>query len=93
MTKEDDMSPETDVTYRTVNLFSSDKHYIYFISDLPHLMKTARNCIYNSGIGRYTQDMWRNGMFILWNHVFDIFMKINNVLYIYCQNYQMNITS
>ena len=45
MTKEDDMSPETDVTYRTVNLFSSDKHYIYFISDLPHLMKTARNCI------------------------------------------------
>ena len=52
MTKEDDMNPDTDVTYRTVNLFSSNKRFIYFISDVPHLMKTARNCLYNSGKGR-----------------------------------------
>ena len=54
MTKEDDMNPDTDVIYRTVNLFSSDKRFIYFISDVPHLMKTARNCLYNSGNGRHT---------------------------------------
>ena len=54
MTKEDDMNPDTDVTYWTVNLFSSDKRFIYFISDVPHLTKTARNCLYDSGKGRYT---------------------------------------
>ena len=75
MTKEDDMNPDTDVTYRTVNLFSSDKRFIYFISDVPHLMKTARNCLYNSGNGRHTRYMWKNGMFILWNHISDIFCE------------------
>ena len=30
------MNPDTDVTYQTVNLFSSDKCFIYFISDVPH---------------------------------------------------------
>ena len=75
MTKEDDMNPDTDVTYRTANLFSSEKRFIYFISDVPHLMKTARNCFYNSGKGRYTRYMWKNGMFILWDHISDIFYK------------------
>ena len=27
------MNPDADVTYQTVNLFSSDKCFIYFISD------------------------------------------------------------
>ena len=75
MTKEDDMNSDTDVTYRTVNLFSSDNRFIYVISDVPHLMKTARNCLYNSGKGRYTRYMWKNGMFILWNHISDIFYE------------------
>ena len=30
------MNPDTDVTHQTVNLFSSDKCFIYFISDVPH---------------------------------------------------------
>ena len=30
------MNPEADGTYQTVNLFSSDKCFIYFISDVPH---------------------------------------------------------
>ena len=85
------MNPDTDVTYRTVNLFSSDKRFIYLISDVPHLMKTARNCLYNSGKNRYTRYMWKNGMFILWNYISDIFMKINSVVYTYSKNYQMNI--
>ena len=29
-------NPDTDVTYQTVNLFSSDKCFIYFIPDVPH---------------------------------------------------------
>ena len=30
------MNPDTDDTYHTVNLFSSGKYFIYFISDVPH---------------------------------------------------------
>ena len=75
MTKEDDRNPDTDVTYPTVNLFSSDKRFIYFISDVPRLMKTAQNCLYNSGEGRYIRYMWNNSMFILWNHISDIFYE------------------
>ena len=30
------MKSDTDVTYQTVNLFSSDKRVIYFIYDVPH---------------------------------------------------------
>ena len=59
MTKEDDMNPDTNVTYRTVSLFSSEKCFIYFISGVSHSMKTARNCLYNSFKGRYTRYMWK----------------------------------
>ena len=31
------------VTYKTVNIVASTRH-VYFVSDIPHLMKTVRNC-------------------------------------------------
>ena len=34
------MNPDADVTYQTVNLFSSDKCFIYFISDIPHYIRS-----------------------------------------------------
>ena len=73
MTRKDELNPDTDATYPTVNLFRSGKSFIHFNSDFPHLMKTARNCLYNSGKGRYTWSMQKNGAFILWNHISDIF--------------------
>ena len=33
------MNPDADVTYQTVNLFSSDKCFIFFISDCPHYIR------------------------------------------------------
>ena len=45
MTNEDDMSIDVHVTYKTINLFSNEKRFIYFILDVPHLIKTARNCL------------------------------------------------
>ena len=33
------MNPDANVTYQTVNLFSSDKCFIYFISDVPHYIR------------------------------------------------------
>ena len=57
------MNADTDATYQTVNLFSSDKCFIYFISDAPHTL--ARHCLYNSGKGKYTRYIWSNHVFIL----------------------------
>ena len=41
MTNEDDMNPDVDVIYKNINLFSKGKPFIYFISDMPHLIKSA----------------------------------------------------
>ena len=47
---------ETDICYRTQNLFAPSR-FIYFIADAPHLIKTAGNCLYHSGSGRCTRYM------------------------------------
>ena len=75
MTTEDEMNPDVDVTYRTVNLFSPEKRFIYSISDVPHLLKTVRNCLSNSGSGKFTRYMWNGGLFLLWNHISDLFYE------------------
>ena len=75
MTEKDNGNLDTGVTYQTVNLFSSDKRFIDFISDVSHLVKAARNCLYNSGKGRYTKYMCKNGMFQSMNHISDIFYE------------------
>ena len=65
-TQDDDINPKADVTYRTRNLFSGAKsRFPYFISDVPHLLKTARNCLLNSGSGQFTSYMWNGGIFLL----------------------------
>ena len=38
---------QDDPVYWTINRFSPDKRKIYFVSDVPHLLKTARNCFAN----------------------------------------------
>ena len=58
------------------NLFSgTENRFLYFISDVTHLLKTARNCLLNSGSGKFTRYMWNGGMFLLWNHIADIFYE------------------
>ena len=37
------MNPDADVTHQTVNLFSSDKCFIYFISDVPHYIRSNQH--------------------------------------------------
>ena len=75
MTRKDNGNLDTGVTYQTVNLFSSDKRFIDFISDVSHLVKAARNCLYNSVKERYTQYMCKNGVFQSINHISDIFYE------------------
>ena len=76
LTQNDDMNPETDVTCYTRNLFSgTENRFLYFISGVPHLLKTTRNCLSNSDSGKFTLYMWNGRMFLLWNHIADIFYR------------------
>ena len=61
------MNPDADVTYQTVNLFSSDKCFIYctlFLMSQIYSIKLAQHFLYNSGKGKYTRYIWSNDMFI-----------------------------
>jgi len=58
-----------EVVYRAKNIHTKDSRFIYFFCDVPHLIKTARNCLSNSGSGRATRFMWNNGLYILWSHI------------------------
>ena len=64
---------EEDVVYRAKNIHSKDHRFIYFFADVPHLIKTARNCLSNSGSGRATRYMWNSGFFLLWSHISQIY--------------------
>ena len=63
-----DSDPDIDVVYKTKNLYCTDRH-IFFIADQPHLLKTARNCLANSGSGLMSRYMWNNGFYLLWSHI------------------------
>ena len=84
------MNPDTDVTYQTLNLFSSDKCFIYFISfwcSTLHLMKSAQHCLYNSGIKVDILDTCGAMICSYFGTAFLLFfIKIENAVYTSCQN-------
>ena len=45
---EENLQDDITVTYKTTNIYSSDQRPLFFISDVPHLIKTVRNCWANS---------------------------------------------
>ena len=65
---------DKDVCYCTLNLFATHR-FIYFFSDAPHLVKTTRNCLLHSGSGTCTRYMWNDGLFILWQHITQVFYQ------------------
>ncbi|CAB4007562.1 Hypothetical predicted protein [Paramuricea clavata] len=62
------IEPDVEVVHYTPNLFAPSRN-IYFFSDAPHLLKTTRNCLFNSGSGKRTHSMWNNGKYLLWEHI------------------------
>jgi len=61
-----------DVVYKTKNLICPDR-FIYFIADQPHLLKTARNCLANSGSGSMSRYMRNDGYHLFWSHIAQMF--------------------
>ena len=60
------------VVYRA-KTFIRKKIDIYFFSDVPLLIKTARNCLFNSGSNRATRFMGNNGLSILWSNISQLY--------------------
>ena len=63
----DDLDAE--IVYRTKNIYTKEMRLIYFCADVPHLMRTVRNCLFPSGSERGTRYMWKNGFFLLGSHI------------------------
>ena len=63
---------ECDVVYKTPNIYAPSQ-FIFFFPDSPHLLKTARNCLYNSGSGSRSGMMWNQGHYLLFRHIADLF--------------------
>ncbi|CAC5418290.1 THAP9 [Mytilus coruscus] len=66
------------------NIFSPDQRYFYFVSDVPHLIKTTRNCFSNSNSHKMTRKMWKDGKDISWLHIVDLFQEHCTGLYRVC---------
>ena len=50
-------SDEAGVCYKTLNPYAEER-YVYFISDVPHLLKTTRNCWSHSFAHGKTRQLW-----------------------------------
>ena len=61
MTKAEDVNNDVDV----VSMFLLMKKYLFILFQiLPHLIKTARNCLANSLAGRCTRSMWNDVQYL-----------------------------
>lgn len=67
-------SDKDTVCYKTKNLYARDRE-IFFISDPPHLMKTLRNNLSNSGSNKNSKYLWKNGQHILWQHISNVYQN------------------
>nr|XP_006814529.1 PREDICTED: uncharacterized protein LOC102801316 [Saccoglossus kowalevskii] len=61
-------APRDSLVFKCKNLFAFDGRYIYIVSDVPHLIKTTRNCWANSESHGKSRSLW-NGNPILWRHL------------------------
>ena len=68
--------PNHDIVYKTQNVFAMSR-FISFFADSPHLMKTARNCPYNSG--SCSRHMWNDGNYLLFHHIVNLFYGVQEL--------------
>lgn len=75
MHKDTDGNAGKDVVYRAKNVYANEDRFLYFFADPPHLIKTARNCLANSGAGKNSRVMWNKGDYVLWSHISDLYYE------------------
>ena len=63
------------IVFDTVNICSLELRPLFFISDVCNLVKTIRNCFYNSGEGeKKSRLMEKNGEKIVWKTILKLYM-------------------
>ena len=67
-------SPDGEFVHKTLNKYALEERYLYFVSDPPHLLKTARNCFANSGSHLKSRNLWFDGD-ITWMHIVELYEK------------------
>ena len=72
------------VVYRADNIFAPEPRFIYFISDPPHLLKTARNCFSNSYCHKKSRKLWKDNKDISWLHIVNLYKDHCTGLYKRC---------
>ena len=76
------MNPDGDVTYQTVNLFSSDKCFIYFISDVPHyIWWNQHNTVFASLLKAHVLDTFRAMICLYFGIAFLLFLWRQKMLF------------
>ena len=83
-------STKRGLVYKTLNVFSANKEWIYFIADPPHLLKTTRNClasskrnlwvsrVYNAPLHTHTLYYYVlqcQGQTLGWRHIIDLYNR------------------
>ena len=69
---------DTPCTYKTKNPFAEDEErWIYFFSDPPHLIKTARNCLSHSYGHGYTRKLWVSNIHVYYFEVYCLHGNLN----------------
>lgn len=61
-----------ETVYSTSNPYHGTRD-VFFISDVPHLLKTARNCFSNTHSHKMTRQLWKDGKDISSMHVVRLF--------------------
>lgn len=65
--------------YCTKNFCSPEGRPLFFIPDVCHILKTVRNCFYNSGEDeKKPRCMEINGELIVWKHIVRLYMKFKD---------------
>ncbi|XP_066918173.1 uncharacterized protein [Clytia hemisphaerica] len=70
-----DPDDTSSIVYKVKNQYADSDRYIYFFSDPPHLMKTARNCLWSSGADFSSRLLWNSGDYLLWSHIKSLFFR------------------
>ena len=68
----DDEITDSEFCYRTINIWTRYQ-YIYFLSGVPHLIKTLRNCLFHSSFGESSRLLWNNVRYLLSEHISRIY--------------------
>lgn len=65
---------EKNIVYKTKNRHAPERD-LYFICDVPHVIKTARNNLSHSGFDKtFSRLLWNDGNYLTWGHIKDLML-------------------